>query len=144
MFTKLEVGNVLRSMRVSSGYSQSELGKMIGKTQQTLARWEQGENQPDITTLFRICELCGTTVQDAFHLPASLVGEIERGQEIGEEARSATLRHAEKVLEDEEHLIGLYRELNPEGQEKLVEYADDMVQSRKYIKSDPAFLVEKA
>jgi DNA-binding XRE family transcriptional regulator len=78
-------------MRVSSGYSQSELGKMIGKTQQTLARWEQGENQPDITTLFRICELCGTTVQDAFHLPASLVGEIERGQEIGEEARSATL-----------------------------------------------------
>lgn len=35
----------------------------------------------------------------------------------------------------EEQLISLYRELNDEGREKLVDYADDLVSSGKYIKS---------
>lgn len=39
--------------------------------------------------------------------------------------------------EAEEQLIALHRTLNPEGQEKLLDYADDLVASGKYIKSDP-------
>lgn len=39
--------------------------------------------------------------------------------------------------ETEEHLIMLHRTLNPEGQEKLLDYADDLVASGKYIKSNP-------
>jgi len=34
----------------------------------------------------------------------------------------------------ETHLVQLYRELNAEGQEKLIDYADDLVSSGKYIK----------
>lgn len=41
------------------------------------------------------------------------------------------------VSETEEHLITLHRKLNAEGQEKLLDYADDLVASGKYIKSDP-------
>lgn len=33
---------------------------------------------------------------------------------------------------EEEALIGLYRALNEEGRERLLETADDMVQSKKY------------
>jgi len=35
----------------------------------------------------------------------------------------------------ERQMISLYRELNTEGQEKLLDYADDLVSSGKYIKS---------
>lgn len=34
--------------------------------------------------------------------------------------------------EAEERLIGLYRAMNEEGKERLIETADDMVQSKKY------------
>jgi transcriptional regulator with XRE-family HTH domain len=40
----------------------------------------------------------------------------------------------------EAELVTLYRKLNQEGQEKLVEYADDLVSSGKYIKNDPSVL----
>lgn len=40
------------------------------------------------------------------------------------------------LSEAELHLISLYRELNQEGQEKLLDYADDLIMSKKYIKSD--------
>lgn len=36
----------------------------------------------------------------------------------------------------EKQMVTLYRELNSEGQEKLLDYADDLVSSGKYIKSD--------
>lgn len=34
-------------------------------------------------------------------------------------------------------VIALYRQLNKEGQDKLIDYADDLVSSGKYIKSNP-------
>ena len=39
--------------------------------------------------------------------------------------------------EAEEQLITLHRKLNTEGQEKLLDYADDLVASGKYIKNNP-------
>lgn len=36
---------------------------------------------------------------------------------------------------EEQQLIELYRQLNPEGQEKVTDYADDLVNSGKYKKS---------
>lgn len=43
----------------------------------------------------------------------------------------------------ETQLLTLHRQLNDEGQETLLSYADDLVSSSKYIKSDPLILVEK-
>lgn len=43
----------------------------------------------------------------------------------------------------EDHIIALYRELNHEGREKLIDYADDLVTSGKYIKSGPDSLGKK-
>lgn len=39
-----------------------------------------------------------------------------------------------KTDSDEFHLLDLYRQMNPEGQARVIEYADDLVQSGKYKK----------
>lgn len=43
----------------------------------------------------------------------------------------------------EAQMLSLYRELNIEGQEKLLDYADDLVSSGKYIKSSQDNLEHK-
>lgn len=65
---------------------------------------------------------------------------IERGldvlaaedSEVAKAIKNAPLYSSEA----EEQLISLHRTLNHEGQEKLLDYADDLVASGKYIKSD--------
>ena len=42
------------------------------------------------------------------------------------------------------HLFSMYRELNEEGQEKLVDYAEDLVAGGRYIKSDEAVVGKEA
>ena len=44
------------------------------------------------------------------------------------------------LSEAELSLVTLYRKLNQEGQEKLLDLADDLVSSGKYIKSDSSKL----
>ena len=43
-------GKEIRFLRTEMGLKQSELAQIIGKDQQTIGRWERGENTPDKTT----------------------------------------------------------------------------------------------
>lgn len=45
-----------------------------------------------------------------------------------------------RLPDDERRLLALFHQLNREGRERLVEIADDMVSSGKYIKTDPSTL----
>lgn len=45
--------------------------------------------------------------------------------------------------EDEARLLALFDDLNEEGRERLIEYAEDLTASGRYIKSDPNELDKK-
>jgi phage repressor protein C with HTH and peptisase S24 domain len=64
--TKEEIGSILKQLRISSGKTQKEVAEIIGRKQQIIGHWETGYSQPDANTLFTLCEIYGTTVDDAF------------------------------------------------------------------------------
>ncbi len=64
--TKEEIGAVLKGLRADSGKTQKEVAEILGRTQQIIGHWETGYSQPDANTLFRLCEIYGTTVDEAF------------------------------------------------------------------------------
>lgn len=60
------------------------------------------------------------------------------------ESASRALSHEEGILDEAElRLLVLYRNLNIEGREKLLDNADDLVASGKYIKNDPDQLAKE-
>ena len=62
----------------------------------------------------------------------------------GDNYKKNTVPDTVEITPEEAHLVDLYHELNTEGQEKLVDYADDMVRSGKYIKSDETIVGKEA
>lgn len=113
----------LKKLREESGLTANEVGARIGKSGKTVNAWENDRGQPDVDTLFKLCELYG--VDDI----ASVFSD--NFQEIS----------ALHPLTDEEALlIQRYRELNAEGQEKLLDYADDLAASGRYKKDFEALL----
>ena len=64
--TKEEIGSVLKSLRIGNGKTQKEVAEILGRTQQIIGHWETGYSQPDANTLFKLCEIYGTTVDEAF------------------------------------------------------------------------------
>lgn len=78
--TKEEIGEVLKQLRMSCGMTQKEVATKISRTQQIVGHWETGYAQPDANTLFTLCKIYGTTVDEAFGFSSKTkkfsIGEI--------------------------------------------------------------------
>ncbi|MEG0273191.1 MAG: helix-turn-helix transcriptional regulator [Hydrogenoanaerobacterium sp.] len=114
--TKEEIGAILKDLRLQSGKTQQQVAEIINRKQQIIGHWETGYSQPDANTLFVLCNLYGASIDEAFGFTGRKV--------------SLVLSNVESAI------IHNYRSLNKEGQEKIVEYIDDIVQSSKYKKLD--------
>jgi putative transcriptional regulator len=62
-----EISNRIRALRFENGeMSQTELGRRIGLTRQTLAAIEAGKYSPSLEAAFRIAEVFKVDLQQVF------------------------------------------------------------------------------
>lgn len=109
----MTTGERMRMRRKEIGMSAEKLAELLGKSPATIYRYENGDIEKMPVDFLEPLSEALNTT------PAALMGWAE------------------------EELLALHRQLNEEGQEKLLSYADDLVSSGKYIKSDPLGLVAK-
>lgn len=57
----------IKKLRIQSKLTQSELAKLLGVRQSTVAMWESGKNAPRSETLPKIAKLFGCQIDDLFH-----------------------------------------------------------------------------
>lgn len=95
--------------------TQKELAEKIGTGITTVSGWERGLYSPDIDTLFLICNVLGVSLND-------ICGVTDDG---------ITMSNIEM------HLLNIYKTLNSDGQRKLVERAEELI-DLGYVKEDGA------
>ena len=52
----------LKRLRLANKMTLQQLGAMIGKTAISVSRYENGHRKPDITTLLKLSDIFGVTV----------------------------------------------------------------------------------
>lgn len=120
----MSFGSRLRERREELKLKQSELGKMLGVTGSAIGNYENGVSSPKADILYRVFDVLKCDANYLFQ----------------DEMESKNSAMPEKDIA----LIKLFHNLNEEGQEKLLDYADDLVQSEKYIKSHEGQLASEA
>lgn len=58
--------NRLREFRSQQGINQSDLGRLVGVSRQTISMIERGDYSPSVTLALKIARYFGTTVEDIF------------------------------------------------------------------------------
>ena len=150
----------LKRARKRAGKTQVQLAAELGVSNGTVAMWETGKREPDYEMLRRIAETLDTTSgvllgeAGILELVAADNGLKNAMQFFDDEREEKEKTPAETgggisfpenvpyINDDEESLLNLYRKLNQEGKEKLYGYADDLVSSGKYIKTDTDRMVQ--
>ncbi len=82
----IKTGNMIRDARTQKGYTQAELGTLLGVSNKAVSRWENGDSFPDIGVLESLAEILGLGIQDL------VVGE--HGEDAGNEAVKEVARLA--------------------------------------------------
>ena len=67
----MEYNEKLKELRMQNNMSQEQLAEQLHVTRQTVSKWEQGINQPDIYTLKQYCAIFNVSLDE-------LVGDIEK------------------------------------------------------------------
>lgn len=104
-----------RAIKDKSGYSIREISKMSDVPEPTLEKLFAGQTKnPGINTVRKVLYSLGHTLDDIDELPPKQKGASS---------------------EKDKALLDSFHQLNDEGQELLLGYADTLVVSGKYIKS---------
>lgn len=121
----MSIGTRIKERREELGITQTELAARLGVSKGAVGNYETDANSPKASIMYRIFEILQC---DANYLYQDEIGPQET---IVPPA-------------DERKLMSLYHKLNEEGQSKLIDFADDLVQSGKYIKIHSDGMAEKA
>lgn len=66
MWSKEEIGKVIKESRLSAGLTQKQVAVTLGRPQNTISAWEMGRAQPDANTLFELFQVLGADLNEAF------------------------------------------------------------------------------
>lgn len=126
----MEFKDKIKVLRAERNATLEDIGKAVGVSKTTVQRWESGEiANVRRDKIYKLAKALNTT-------PSYLMGWDNEDPDSPKPQSTVS-------GSDEAHLVDLYRELNPEGQERLLNYADDLVSSGKYIKTDPSAMDHK-
>ena len=94
----MDIGPTIRKLRQSRRMTQEELAENLGVTVQTVSRWENGVNCPDLSVLPGLCRILGTSADQLLGIGESPKGrKLIRTVEVFElESRE----EAQKLLEE--------------------------------------------
>ena len=93
LMNKEKTGKMIRQARIDKGYTQSELGDMIGVSNKAISRWENGETFPDIGVIESLAQMLELRIQDI------ITGTKDSDQDtaIAEVVRVAKIQGKEKM-----------------------------------------------
>lgn len=83
---QIKIGNYLRTLRTQQGLTQAQLAEIIGVSNRSISRWENGSTLPDLSLLVWLA--------DYYHVPIS---NIIHGQETEESTMNSNDNHQQTV-----------------------------------------------
>ena len=105
----VDLGQVLRAMRLRRGRVQADVAQAVGVRQGTLAKWEGGDALPADEPLGRLLAALSATPEETDALRMAMHGPSTRETDV--EARIAGIAHNQPVALRDVLLIGLEAEL---------------------------------
>lgn len=107
------LSHILRSKNMT----QLELSELMGVSTATVSNWCNGIKLPRMDKIDKLCTILSINRSDLVdNKPSSSPAPLQ-------------------LSSREERLVVTFRDLNDEGQDKVLEYEEDLVSSGKYIKS---------
>jgi len=84
----LDIAQLVKTLRRSAGLSQKQLATLLGTAQPAVSRWEQGRDEPRLSTLRSVARACGRQLIVSVGPPVEVDDGVDRAQLLAHLAMS--------------------------------------------------------
>ena len=105
----MTVGQQIREARIKKGLTQEQLGELMGVQKSAVAKWENGRV---VNIKRKTLEQLATLLDIPPHL-------LVTPESVGHQSASST--ECRELSDDEEKLLEMYRQLNQQGKEYILQ-----------------------
>ncbi len=110
----MTLGIRLKELRTAQKKTQQQVANIIGVAKSTYSLYESDKREPNVLTLKKLAKAFQTTGDYLLELDA--------------------FDDNDEILQDNFNILPLMNQLNDEGQEKVIEYAEGLIALGKYKK----------
>lgn len=138
-----EIGEKIRSARISANMTQAELAEKLGVAYQNIGQIESGKRKPKLETIVKIAYAIGCRVEDLIGLETFDTGAefderrkelLSQAQAAGDRADRLTIIH---IKDPRKFIDFALDQMNEKGRAKVAERAAEVLEVPKYRKDTP-------
>lgn len=117
-------GAKIKEVRIRKGLTQKQLGDLCGIADSNIRKYENNKQNPKIETVKKIASALGVGI------------EVLEGLETFDSGEEFTKRRNEILnrISNKDTITNTFNIMNEKGQQKLAEYAEDLVKIPEYRK----------
>lgn len=95
------IGNYIAQKRRAANLNQEQLAEVLGVSNKTISKWENGKCMPDYSIIQKLCEVIHVT------LPELIAGKdaIEGNSKVYNDAQILDLFHRTQELENQKNIL---------------------------------------
>lgn len=123
----MSFSNNLRYLRKKYNMSQEDLANKLGyKSFTTIQKWESGVSEPSVTVVKQLSKIFNVSMDDIVNT------------DLFKENSEVFFQKLNKLPGDNtsKRILSYFYLLNPAGQEKVIEYINDLLESDKYTNNE--------
>lgn len=120
---KLQLREKLRKLRENSGYTQSQVAKILNCSRSTYTYYETGKSSPDLSTLVTLSKIYNVSIESLLAEEGSVTVFSDAGKLSMDRKNSS---HIYELSADEMLLIGYFRAASSEEKEELLRFAQNV------------------
>lgn len=74
--TNKNIGEIISSLRKAKGMTQNDLAEKMNVTDKAVSKWERNLSYPDVSSIPKLAEVLGTTVEELLNAPSKEKSEL--------------------------------------------------------------------
>lgn len=130
---KIRINERLRELRIKSGYTQSQIAKILNIDRSTYSYYETGKTMPDISALLTLAKIFNISISELLvdeSNPKAVKNMADSGVKMDFICGKKNSSHIYELSSAEKDLIGIFRTCSENQQKKIIDYFNNIISDR--------------
>ena len=130
---RIHINERLRELRIKSGYTQSQIAKILNIDRSTYSYYEIGKTMPDVSSLLTLAKIFNISISEllADESNPKMMKELSgSGIRMDYISRKKNISHIYELSSTEQELVGIFRTCSENQQKEIIDYFNNIASKR--------------